>query len=114
MTFKDHDLTAPQDAPGIRYDTLPLRDPSGAEVPGLHVVHITLDNPGHTSNNVMLASGVGSGHFRRFTTHKRNTTFNTGVNHAIHNTLQAQESKRFFDDILSACSHSPAYVYVIR
>jgi len=45
MTFKDHDLTAFQDVPGVRYETRALTDPSGAEVPGLHAVWITLDNP---------------------------------------------------------------------
>ena len=45
MTFKDHDLTAPQPTPGTRYAETPLRDPGGADVPGLHVVRITLDNP---------------------------------------------------------------------
>lgn len=45
MIFKDHDLTAPQPAPGTRYEEVPLIDPGGAAVPGLHVVRITLDNP---------------------------------------------------------------------
>ncbi|MCC7242839.1 MAG: 6-oxocyclohex-1-ene-1-carbonyl-CoA hydratase [Acidobacteria bacterium] len=43
--FKDHDLTAPAAIPGARYEEVPLRDPAGAEVRGLHVVRITLDNP---------------------------------------------------------------------
>ena len=45
MIVKDHNLIAPQAAAGVRYEELPLRDPNGAEVPGLHVVRITLDNP---------------------------------------------------------------------
>ena len=45
MILKDHDLTAPQPAPGTRYEEAPLVDPAGAAVPGLHVIRITLDNP---------------------------------------------------------------------
>jgi 6-oxo-cyclohex-1-ene-carbonyl-CoA hydrolase len=45
MILKDHDLTAPQPAPGTRYDEVPLIDPAGAAVAGLHVIRITLDNP---------------------------------------------------------------------
>ena len=46
MTFKDHDLTAPADhAPACATRKLPLRDPAGIAVPGLHAVRITLDNP---------------------------------------------------------------------
>jgi len=42
--LKNHDLVPPAPAPGVRYDLVPLRDPSGAAVPGLHTVWITLDN----------------------------------------------------------------------
>jgi len=45
MDFKDHDLVPRQQAPGVRYETAPLKDPDGKEVPGLHAVWITLDNP---------------------------------------------------------------------
>ena len=59
MTFKDHDLTAPQPAAGIRYEECALRDPAGAEVPGLHVVRITLDNPGQlNSYTTEMVKGV--------------------------------------------------------
>jgi 6-oxo-cyclohex-1-ene-carbonyl-CoA hydrolase len=44
MTFKDHNLTPPVTVPGTRYEELPLRDPAGVTVPGLHTVRITLDN----------------------------------------------------------------------
>jgi 6-oxo-cyclohex-1-ene-carbonyl-CoA hydrolase len=43
--FKNHDLVPSVVAPGVRYDCVALRDPNGAEVPGLHSVWITLDNP---------------------------------------------------------------------
>ncbi len=45
MEFKDHNLTSAADVPGLRYDERPLRDEDGHDVPGLHTVHITLDNP---------------------------------------------------------------------
>jgi 6-oxo-cyclohex-1-ene-carbonyl-CoA hydrolase len=45
MRFKDHNLATTTDAPGVRYDERPLVDPDGGAIPGLHTVHITLDNP---------------------------------------------------------------------
>jgi 6-oxo-cyclohex-1-ene-carbonyl-CoA hydrolase len=45
MTFKDHDLAAAGDRPGVRYDETPLVDPAGGHAAGLHVVRLTLDNP---------------------------------------------------------------------
>jgi 6-oxo-cyclohex-1-ene-carbonyl-CoA hydrolase len=45
MDWRDHDLAAPPRAPGVRYEEVPLRGADGAEVPGLHSVRITLDNP---------------------------------------------------------------------
>ena len=50
MTFKDHNLTAPFDVPSLRYEERTLRDPEGHDVPGLHTVHITLDNPGQLNS----------------------------------------------------------------
>ncbi|MEW5981282.1 MAG: 6-oxocyclohex-1-ene-1-carbonyl-CoA hydratase [Acidobacteriota bacterium] len=44
MTFKNHDLAPSADHAGIGYEEIPLRDLSGTEVPGLHIVRITLDN----------------------------------------------------------------------
>ncbi len=59
MIFKDHDLTVPQPAPGTRYDEVPLIDPAGAAVPGLHVVRITLDNPAQlNSYTTEMVKGV--------------------------------------------------------
>jgi 6-oxo-cyclohex-1-ene-carbonyl-CoA hydrolase len=59
MTFKDHNLTAPLDVPGLRYEERGLRDPDGREVPGLHTVHITLDNPGQlNSYTTAMVKGV--------------------------------------------------------
>jgi 6-oxo-cyclohex-1-ene-carbonyl-CoA hydrolase len=45
MQFKNHDLTDPILVPGLRYEEVPLREPGGQEVEGLHTVHIVLDNP---------------------------------------------------------------------
>lgn len=45
MEFKDHDLTSPNGDPGVRYETMPLHDPEGRTVEGLHAVRIVLDNP---------------------------------------------------------------------
>ncbi|MDH4065240.1 MAG: enoyl-CoA hydratase-related protein, partial [Acidobacteriota bacterium] len=59
MTFKDHNLTTPEAVPGTRYEEVPLRDPSGADVPGLHTVHITLDNPSQlNSYTTEMVKGV--------------------------------------------------------
>ena len=45
MEFKNHDLTESREYPGIRYEEVPLKDPVGEVVQGLHNVWITLDNP---------------------------------------------------------------------
>jgi 6-oxo-cyclohex-1-ene-carbonyl-CoA hydrolase len=45
FAFKDHTLDGGAATPGVRYETPALRDPAGAEVPGLHSVRVTLDNP---------------------------------------------------------------------
>jgi 6-oxo-cyclohex-1-ene-carbonyl-CoA hydrolase len=59
MIFKDHDLTAPQPAPGTRYEEVPLIDPAGGAVAGLHVVRITLDNPAQlNSYTTEMVKGV--------------------------------------------------------
>jgi len=43
--FKNHDLVPAADHAGVLYEEIPVRDPSGAVVEGLHAVRITLDNP---------------------------------------------------------------------
>ena len=46
MKFVGHDLDARSvDGGKVRYETVALREPGGAEVAGLHTVRITLDNP---------------------------------------------------------------------
>ena len=59
MEFKDHELTPACDAPGVRYEETPLRGADGAEVPGLHNVRITLDNPAQlNSYTTAMVKGV--------------------------------------------------------
>ncbi len=45
IEFKDHDLVPAAEHPGVRYEEIPLRDPAGGIVEGLHAVRISLDNP---------------------------------------------------------------------
>jgi 6-oxo-cyclohex-1-ene-carbonyl-CoA hydrolase len=45
MEMKNHDLVDDFRRPGILYEEVPLRDPEGKIVEGLHTVWITLDNP---------------------------------------------------------------------
>jgi 6-oxo-cyclohex-1-ene-carbonyl-CoA hydrolase len=59
MELKDHDLLPPAALPGVLYEERPLKDPAGAEVPGLHTVWITLDNPGQlNSYTTAMVKGV--------------------------------------------------------
>jgi 6-oxo-cyclohex-1-ene-carbonyl-CoA hydrolase len=59
MQLKDHDLTAPAAVPGVLYDEAALRDPQGRPVPGLHAVHLTLDNPAQlNSYTTEMVKGV--------------------------------------------------------
>lgn len=62
MAFKDHDLAAPFDWPGVRYEPRPLRDPAGALVEGLHAIQISLDNPAqYNSYTTEMVKGVIAG-----------------------------------------------------
>ena len=59
MTHKDHTLTPWTDCPGLLYEEHPLRSPAGDAVPGLHVVKITLNNPGQfNSYTTEMVKGV--------------------------------------------------------
>ena len=59
MEFKKHDLTEPAQCPGILYEEIPLADPEGVVVEGLHTVWITLDNPGQfNSYTTEMVKGV--------------------------------------------------------
>jgi 6-oxo-cyclohex-1-ene-carbonyl-CoA hydrolase len=57
--LKNHDLVSPAATPGVRHDCVPLLDADGAEVPGLHSVWITLDNPAQfNSYTTEMVKGV--------------------------------------------------------
>ena len=43
--FKNHDLVEWQEVEGLLYEEIPIKDPQGKIVEGLHAVRITLDNP---------------------------------------------------------------------
>ena len=59
MELKNHDLVPAAPAAGVIYEERPLRDPAGAEVPGLHTVWITLDNPSQlNSYTTEMVKGV--------------------------------------------------------
>jgi 6-oxo-cyclohex-1-ene-carbonyl-CoA hydrolase len=59
MDFKNHDLVAASSLPGVIFEERPLRDARGTEVPGLHTVWITLDNPAQlNSYTTDLVKGV--------------------------------------------------------
>ncbi len=45
MEFKNHDLVPAFEGARVRYERVPLRDPQGRVVEGLHSARITLDNP---------------------------------------------------------------------
>jgi 6-oxo-cyclohex-1-ene-carbonyl-CoA hydrolase len=59
MELKSHDLVAPAAHAGVRYEELPLLDPEGKPVAGLHTVRITLDNPAQlNSYTTEMVKGV--------------------------------------------------------
>jgi len=59
MDFKNHDLVAPETVPGVLYEERPLRDLRGNEIPGLHTVWISLDNPSQlNSYTTAMVKGV--------------------------------------------------------
>ena len=55
MEFKNHDLVDGAEYPGTRYEKAPLYDAGGEVVEGLHVIRITLDNPGNNPTHYHLA-----------------------------------------------------------
>ena len=62
MEFKSHDLDLPDTTPGLLYERVPLRDPQGGRVPGLHVARIPLDNPSQlNSYTTAMVKGVIAG-----------------------------------------------------
>jgi 6-oxo-cyclohex-1-ene-carbonyl-CoA hydrolase len=59
MEFKNHDLIDDFPYEGVLYEEIPLRDPQGQPVEGLHTVRITLDNPRqYNSYTTAMCKGV--------------------------------------------------------
>ena len=59
MDLKHHDLVPATSHAGVRYEEQPLLDPAGKQVPGLHAVRITLDNPAQlNSYTTEMVKGV--------------------------------------------------------
>jgi len=57
--FKNHDLIADFNFKGVLYEKVPLRDPEGGEIEGLHNVRISLDNPEqYNSYTTEMVKGV--------------------------------------------------------
>ena len=59
MEFKKHDLVETFEHPGVLLEELPLQDPEGRAVEGLHTLRITLDNPAqYNSYTTAMVKGV--------------------------------------------------------
>ena len=121
MEFKNHDLIDERDYAGVRYEHVPLRAPDGGEVPGLHNVRITLDNPGqYNSYTTEMVKGVIVG-MRRASNDRAcvavvftgagDRAFCTGGNTAEYATYYAgrpeeyRQYMRLFNDMVSAILH---------
>ena len=121
MEFKSHDLDLPDETPGLLYETIPLRDPEQQLVPGLHVVRITLDNPGQlNSYTTAMVKGVIGGMRRASNdracvavvfTGSGTRAFCTGGNTAEYATYYAgrpeeyRQYMRLFNDMVTAILH---------
>ena len=59
MEFKNHDLVEAPSYEGIRIEHIPVKDPGGAVVEGLHATRIVLDNPKQlNSYTTQMVKGV--------------------------------------------------------
>jgi 6-oxo-cyclohex-1-ene-carbonyl-CoA hydrolase len=121
MELKHHDLVATSDSKGVLYDELPLRDPQGAVVEGLHTVRVTLENPAqYNSYTTEMVKGVILG-MRRASNDRAcvaviftgagDRAFCTGGNTAEYATYYAgrpeeyRQYMRLFNDMVSAILH---------
>jgi 6-oxo-cyclohex-1-ene-carbonyl-CoA hydrolase len=121
MDFKNHDLDLPEATPGLLYEEIPLLDPDGRLVPGLHVVRITLDNPSQlNSYTTAMVKGVIGG-MRRASNDRAGVAvvltgsgtraFCTGGNTAEYATYYAgnpeeyRQYMRLFNDMVTAILH---------
>jgi len=119
--FKDHDLVTEQNYEGVLYEKIPLRDPAGKLVDGLHTVRITLDNPTqYNSYTTTMVKGVILG-FRRASNDRACTAviftasgtkaFCTGGNTAEYATYYAgrpeeyRQYMRLFNDMVTTILH---------
>jgi 6-oxo-cyclohex-1-ene-carbonyl-CoA hydrolase len=118
MELKNHDLSPARDHAGLQYEEMPLREPGGHAVPGLHVVRITLDNPRqHNSYTTEMIKGVIEG-MRRASNDRRavavvftgagDKAFCTGGNTAEYATYYAgrpeeyRQYMRLFNDMVTS------------
>jgi 6-oxo-cyclohex-1-ene-carbonyl-CoA hydrolase len=121
MDMKNHDLVDDHRRPGVLYDETPLRDDSGETVEGLHVVHITLDNPSQlNSYTTDMIKGVILG-MRRASTDRGcvavvfsgggNRAFCTGGNteeyaeYYAGRPLEYRQYMRLFNDMVTTILH---------
>ncbi len=126
MEFKNHDLTKSCECSGIHYEEIPLKDPAGRDVQGLHTVWITLDNPKQlNSYTTEMVKGVILG-MRRASNDRAcvavvltgagDRSFCTGGNTAEYAEYYAgrpqeyRQYMRLFNDMVSAILHCDAPV----
>ncbi|MFN8177720.1 MAG: 6-oxocyclohex-1-ene-1-carbonyl-CoA hydratase [bacterium] len=121
MELKDHDLVRDAARPGVLYEEVPLRTPSGETVPGLHWVRVTLNNPEQlNSYTTDMIKGVILGMRRASNdracvavvfTGSGNRAFCTGGNTAEYAEYYAGQPEeyrqymRLFNDMVSAILH---------
>jgi len=121
MEFKNHDLTSDSAHPGVLHEEVPIRDPEGREVEGLHAARITLDNPEqHNSYTTDMIKGVILGMRRASTdracvavilTGSGHKAFCTGGNTAEYAEYYAgrpeeyRQYMRLFNDMVTSILH---------
>ena len=121
MEFKNHDLIDELDFPGVRFEQMPVKDPAGQVVDGLHASRITLDNPSQlNSYTTTMVKGVILG-MRRASNDRRSVAvvftgagtraFCTGGNTAEYAEYYAgrpgeyRQYMRLFNDMVTAILH---------
>ncbi|HEU4403093.1 MAG TPA: 6-oxocyclohex-1-ene-1-carbonyl-CoA hydratase [Candidatus Polarisedimenticolia bacterium] len=118
MDLKNHDLVPPATTPGILYEEMPITDPDGKTVEGLHAVRIVLHNPDQlNSYTTEMIKGVILGMRRASNdracvavvfTGSGNRAFCTGGNTAEYATYYAgrpeeyRQYMRLFNDMVSS------------
>ncbi len=121
MDFKNHDLVDSTQFEGVRIERIPVKDPGGAAVDGLHATRITLDNPAQlNSYTTSMVKGVilgmrSASNDRRCVavvfTSSGSRAFCTGGNTAEYAEYYAgrpeeyRQYMRLFNDMVSAILH---------